>query len=744
MRRCIFLVLFAVCGFDASADLAETWAFTPKKDVFSPEALLDLSFLNEDVAGQAGFVRRSPDGSSFIRGDGEPIRFWAINTSVANKGMSALREHAQFIAKRGVNMVRFHGQIPQVGKEGGSLSAINTDERARLWQLVSAMKQEGIYTTFSPYWPHAVHAETVERWAVPQDNAGLAGLIYFDPIIQSAYKNWLRETLVPINPYTGIALKDDPALAIIQMQNEDSLLFWSLNWLQGREARLIAERFGTFLKKKYGSLDLAREAFGGAQAPKPIDDIQDDWEHGAIALANIWHLTQEGNTDHANVRLRDQTEFLTTTMKDWHTEIARFLREDLGAPQLFNAGNWKTVDNALLDDLERYAYTSGDIVALNRYVARLHTGDHQGWAIVKGDRFHEDGVLHNPLDMPVTVRQPNGFPYIIPETLWVPPIWQQSEAPILMAAYQSLTGIDISYWYGSKEIQWRQPQSANGFLPSIGKWVVNTPQMMGAFPAAALIFRQNLIEEAPPVVVEHRTLDELWSRQSPLTRGGQGRDPNRDIVVPKTPSNVGPGRPELPEVSPYVFLAGPVLTEFGNGAPNYVHPEIDQMINEDVGSVTSATEQLTWDWINGVVSINAPQVQGVVGKFSSKNRFELGHLTIESDASYASLLVVSMDGNPIKDSNRLLVQLGSVARPTNWKALKVEHEGAPALEVVAFGSEPWQINSVDALLAVENSVIKRAMVLDANGIAVEEFPIWRSESAVTLRTPQNALYIMLE
>lgn len=726
------------------ADGVETWAFTPKRDVFSPDALLDLSFLNERIAGATGFIRRSADGASFFRGDGEPIRFWAVNTSVAHKGVPALREHAKFIAKRGVNMVRFHGQIPQVDRDAAALEAINKKERARLWQLVSAMKQEGIYVTFSPYYPHAVSTEAATRWTAPQDSTGLAGLIYFDPVVQAAYKNWLRETLVPVNPYTGIALKDDPALAIIQMQNEDSLLFWSLNDVKGREARLVAERFGAFLKEKYGSLNSAREVFAGAQAPGPIDAIQDDWESGTIALANIWHLTDAGKTDHANTRLRDQTEFLTITMKDWHAEVARFLREDIGAQQLFNAGNWKTADTAYMDDLERYAYTSGDVIALNRYVGRLHEGDYHGWAIVNGDRFRENGVLHRPLDLPIAVRQPVGFPYILPETLWTPPIWHQSEAPVLMAAYQALTGVDISFWFSSNEVQWRQPQSANGYLPSIGKWVVNTPQLIGAFPAAALIFRQGLIEEAPPIVVEHRTLDELWSREPPLTAGRQGQDPNRDTLIDKLASAVGRQNPVRSAVSQYAFLAGPVLTKFGSDEEDYIHPEIGNLVDEEAGSVTSATGQLTWDWANGVVSLNAPKAQGVVGNLIAKQKIKLDHLTVESDADYASVLLVSMDGKPIKHSGRLLIQVGSVVRPTNWEAFDVYHEGEPALEVASFGSAPWEVHAVDARLTIENSVVTKATSLDANGMVLDELSVSKTADFITLQAPRNALYVVLE
>jgi hypothetical protein len=744
MRFCLFSVVFGFFATCVSANDAKTWPFQPGRDTFSDAALLDLSDLNEQTAGEHGFVRRSSEGAGFVRGDGEPIRFWAVNTSVAHKGLSALREHARFLAKRGVNMVRFHGQIPQVGKDGGPMSAINKGQRARLWQMVSAMKQEGIYVTFSPYYPHAVGKETARRWDVPRDSDGLAGLIYFDPVVQNAYKDWLRVTLVPVNPYTGVALKDDPALAIIQMQNEDSLLFWSINNLRGREARLLADRFGSFLETKYGSLDVARSAWGAANAPGPIDDIEDDWENGTIALSNIWHLTGAAQNGRAEQRLRDQAEFLTTTMLEWHSEVARFLRDDIGAQQLFNAGNWKTADDVSLDDLERYSYTSGDVVALNRYVGRLHAGEYRGWAIVEGDRFREDGVIHSPLDMPVVLRQPAGYPYIITETLWIPPIWQQSEAPVLMAAYQALTGVDISYWFGANEIQWRQPQSANGYLPSIGKWVVNTPQVMGGFPAAALIFRGGLIEEASPVVIEHRTLEELWSRESPLTAPRQGRDPNRDHVLERLKSVIGLDQTTTSPVSPYSALVGPVLTEFASDEPDYIHPEIKDLIDTEQGVVTSLTRQLQWDWNNGVITLNAPQAQGVVGALSSKTSFELQHVSIRSDAPYATVLVVSMDGEPIASSSKLLVQIGSVARPTGWSSRVIEHENEPALEVVRFGSAPWQIIEVDALITLRNTTVTKATALDANGMALSDVPLSRSGGAVVVRTPKKALYVMLE
>src|SRR5258705_917452 len=70
----IFLTIVAVA---ARAD--DTWPFNPPEDKFAPDCLLDLRPMNEQTAGEHGVITLSPDGMSFVRGDGQPIRFWAAN-----------------------------------------------------------------------------------------------------------------------------------------------------------------------------------------------------------------------------------------------------------------------------------------------------------------------------------------------------------------------------------------------------------------------------------------------------------------------------------------------------------------------------------------------------------------------------------------------------------------------------------------------------------------------------------------
>ena len=98
-------------------DTGKTWAFTPAKDSFKDDALLDLRYLNEKEAGEKGFVRFSADGSGFVLGDGTPVRFWAVRHRFS-KSERRTGYHARFLAKLGVNMVRLHGSFaPKGGKK---------------------------------------------------------------------------------------------------------------------------------------------------------------------------------------------------------------------------------------------------------------------------------------------------------------------------------------------------------------------------------------------------------------------------------------------------------------------------------------------------------------------------------------------------------------------------------------------------------------------------------------------------
>jgi hypothetical protein len=205
-RRHALIAAALALGLSATPTLraqdAGTWAFDPPADTFDPAALLDLRRLNEPLAGATGFVRAGPDGS-FVRGDGQPIRFWAVNTDTGHgpfvarplgpKTAPDLARHARFLAKRGVNMVRLHRQIsPDLAAHPtATITDIDEAERDSIWRTVAAMRREGIYTTISPYW--AARMKFAKTWDIAGGPGQAAwGLLFFDETLQTASRTWLK------------------------------------------------------------------------------------------------------------------------------------------------------------------------------------------------------------------------------------------------------------------------------------------------------------------------------------------------------------------------------------------------------------------------------------------------------------------------------------------------------------------------------------------------------------------------
>ncbi|MFM1841856.1 MAG: hypothetical protein RLZZ490_592, partial [Cyanobacteriota bacterium] len=446
---------------DFSATSRTTWPFEPAKDTYDRRSMLDLRALNEAIAGESGFVKLSADGESFVKGNGDPLRFWGVNINSKRLNDQQLRDQARFLAKRGVNLVRLHESLVPKTPEA-KFTEIDPHTRERIWRTVAAMKPAGIYVTISPYWAHAVKPQP--HWPVPQGSQNLSGLLFFDPKLQTAYQAWWRALLEPVNPYTGIALKDDPAIAYLHLQNEDSLLFWTMQQLQGQDLNQLSQQYGQWLQQKYGSLAKA-QGYWGKKATLPTDNLAS----GQVALYPIYELTKPINPNsNKGKRLADQTQFLTETMVKFNQQMVEFLREEVGVKQLINANNWRSASTPLLNDAERYSYTPTEIIGVNRYYSGGgHQGEKSGWAILNGDRFANQSVLFDPLAFPLTLKQVNNHPLIVSESSWVPPLGYQSEGPLLISAYRSLLGIDGYDWFAMKEPQWRQPSSANGYLPSL-------------------------------------------------------------------------------------------------------------------------------------------------------------------------------------------------------------------------------------------------------------------------------------
>ncbi len=685
-------------------------------------------------------MRLARDGESFVLGDGTPARFWGVTTYVQrDRSAEDLAHHARFLAKRGVNMVRLHGHMDPKDKNA---RVTDVDEKAidEAWKLVAAMKKEGIYVTISPYWSANVK-HVPAQWGLdgwPESESPF-GLLFFNPKLQEGYRAWLKALLSRPNPYTGIPLAKDPALAIIQLQNEDSLLFWTAQSIKGKQAELLGRQFGEWLKGKYGSLAAAFAAWGNEKVP------EDRPGEGVVGLLLVWEWTQ-ARAGGRKRRLDDQLEFYARTMHSFNRECERYLREELGCKQLINAGNWRTADAAKLDDAERWSYTANEVIGVNRYYSPVHIGPDRGWRINPGDTFEDASVLLRPLELPLNLRQAKGHPMIVSESHWVPPLGYQAEGPFLVAAYQSLTGVDVFYWFGTGEAEWSNQDRAPWDSASRAKWAIGNPMVLGQFPAAALLFRKQYLKEGEPVIQEFRTLDEIWRRDPPMLAEDPGYDPNRDTGDTARRSQA------VRTADPLAFLAGPVKVDYNTKPTKARVPDLGRFIDHKAQVVRSNTGQVRFEYGRGVCTIDAPCASGAVGFLKKQGAIETSSVKIDSQNEYASVLVVSLDGEALPRSRRVLVQVGTRARPTGWverEATFKSDDGKQTFhgkQVVSTGAMPWAIEETRIKLTVKNAGLREAVPLDSNGNArgtLKAVPA-PAGGAVQVDLPRDAMYVVLK
>ena len=200
----------------------------------------------------------------------------------------------------------------------------------------------------------------------------------------------------------------------------------------------LAGKFAAWLVEKYGTLDAVEEAWEGARTRTTTSPP------ARLGLLDMYPMTipQAGGMAR---RVADQVAFFAATQRDFYAQMVAFYRKDLGCGQLINASNWRTANQTLLDDSERWAYAATDVIAVNRYYnGGVHLGPNDGWRIDPGDKFTQHSALLNPRELPTNLKQVVGRPMIVTESSWVSPLAFQSEGPFLVAVYQSLTGVTPS------------------------------------------------------------------------------------------------------------------------------------------------------------------------------------------------------------------------------------------------------------------------------------------------------------
>jgi len=221
---------------DLTAAPTKEWprlAFRDKPVAGSP---LDFSRFLDAPAGKHGFVTATPEGRfSFENAPEKNIRFLGVNLCFSGNFLAKEEADklAETLAWNGYNSVRFHHIDSELLDWNSPEScALRADRLDQLDYLLAALKKRGIYVTTDLY-----SLRTFRKADQVEAKGGEKSLFPIDAAAMESWKRYARKLLTHVNPYTGLAWKDDPALCVICLVNEGTLY---ANWGGAKEAYAAA------------------------------------------------------------------------------------------------------------------------------------------------------------------------------------------------------------------------------------------------------------------------------------------------------------------------------------------------------------------------------------------------------------------------------------------------------------------------------------------------------------------------
>lgn len=429
------------------------------------------AFGDEKPAGKHGFLRAVDE--DFVFEDGTKARFWGVNMNAgANFPEHA---HAEKIAKRlssvGVNLVRTHQldaewacpNIFEFERGEQKPNTLSFDKRSmdRLDYFLYCLKKEGIYI----YLDFITYRRFKEGDGV--ENAHLLRTMgkpfaLFDRKLIELQKEYISLLLNHVNPYTGLAYKDEPAIALADMINETDIM--QIAYL-------------------------------------PIDNVEP-------YISDLKKAYHEETGDESDVDFGDKnrstkvTEFLFNVQKRYHDEMIAYTKS-IGAKMPLTGTNWAvtklmplTLENA--DFLDAHEYYN---------MASQHKFRHSS-------QMSDDVVIPKRL----CFHNVKGKPFFCSEWNMQWPNRHRGEAPLYIAAVGALQnwgGYAVhTYRYGTTvEPNITRKLGRNialGGGSSRGSFdVYNDPALFGLFYHASLIMRRGDVQPAKESVTRGFTKEYL-------------------------------------------------------------------------------------------------------------------------------------------------------------------------------------------------------------------------------------------
>ncbi len=694
---------------------------------------LDRSVLVEAPAGERGALRRV--GASFEFADGTPFKAWGIGAAPPDDP-ELMAEQARFFRSYGVNMIRAHtvaGILGPLEDDGTGGRRFAPDKLDHFDRWFAALKAEGVYSTWSVFWKEtiseadgydpALYADLCSvgdhdcDGIIDNENAPEAkktyGVVNIAPGIQDIRWDYLRRLMSHTNPYTGLKYAEDPALAILEVQNEDTIFFHTpLNDIAADNAwpehsRIFREGFADWIREHYPDEASWRSAWGNG-----IQD-GDAFDAGELAVYAAWQMHAEDpyfgqGADgqpfyHRDRRRRmgDFQRYCATIQRDYWTRWQRRLN-DLGYEGILMGTAWKAGGNSAraaniyaddaLDAIDRHSYFGGSALDWRIVHDVVNNRSHMDIS-----QWREPGGKEQSLFLK-GFEQVEDKPFSLTEWSQRTPNQWRAEATPIFAFY----GMGLHDWDASYNFAAGKALRVDGGWPNQSPYAAHTPVYMGQFPALSTAVLRGDITPGEIVAARRLTVGDALSGYDVFSQAGPLQDDENEFPLPAE-----------------VFGLGRVTVKIGEGLePSFVGDWSGW--DRDGKRITSTTGELIWDYGQRYVEVRAEKTQGIIG-FAGGKTIELPDVTVRMESPFASLLFTALDDLPIRQSTRILVT--ALARE-KLTGSRMDGEGDETM-LTAIGGPPLLLEPVKATIQFRGDTFVNAIALGHQGQQYEPLENWQ-------------------
>ncbi|MEM0026464.1 MAG: beta-galactosidase [Ignisphaera sp.] len=602
----------------------------------SSQTDISLSEYLDKPAGKYGPVTVGPDGHLYV--GGKRIRF--LGVSVVATGTFPSKEEADLIAaklaKYGINLVRFHAIDANWEPNNNIFSPpgtrqLNMKNLDKMDYFIAALERNGIYIDINLM----CYRQFSSADGLPSDVNTMQVkdqhlLPFFYEPARQLVKEFARQLLTHVNPYTGLSYADDPAVAFIEILNEYGMNF---GWLDGAVDRLppvfrnaLREKWNEFLISKYGNTENLAKAWGKSLLPG------ESLENKTVDVFNYADIITKRPTLQARL---DWAEFLWRLDYNYFMDMYNFLKNELKVKAIVmgTQSAWGGMPNimARLDAVDAHHYW------------RYPTGSGNNWYVIN------DPMVNNPSSNTMTglaFRSIYGKPFTVSEYNHPAPNMYRAEGFVFLPAFAAFQDWDaiMPYNYGP----WTSGQMATASWNSTRSRGTldfdQDPVRWALMLTSYFLFVRGDVSPAKNLVVVQMT-----------------RDKELELVAKRTASvwNLpNAGHLDVPYYVPLIHGFRMVVDNMTQPtyalSPSNVPPPTDNVIVSDTG-------ELIWNCreYNRCVFIVNTSKSIVLSGYIGNRKFDFGSISIEIGDTlldgWATIAIHVLEGNSFEDAKRILV-----------------------------------------------------------------------------------------